>query len=50
MRLKIFTFSFMLLFATCSFAHAVHTANEPHKQMAAVFEILNKKDEDDEDE
>lgn len=40
----------MLLFTACSFGTVVYTAEEPHRQMAAIYEILQNKDEDDEDE
>ncbi len=51
MKFKFLTFSVMLLFTACSFGTVVYTAEEPHKQMSAVYELLKKKDEeDDEDE
>ncbi len=40
----------MLVFAACSFGTTIQTAEEPHRQMAAIYEILQNKDEDDEDE
>ncbi len=50
MASRFFTFSLILVFATCSFAHTVQTAEEPHKQMSEIFELLKEKDEDGKDE
>ena len=46
---RFLTFSFMFLFAACSYGTAVLTANEPHKEISKLHELL-KKDEDDDDE
>jgi hypothetical protein len=50
MKFKFLTFSIMLVFAACSFGTTIQTAEEPHRQMAAIYEILQNKDEEDEDE
>lgn len=39
----------MLLFAACSFGTTTLTAEEPHRQMAAIYEILEKEGEDDDE-
>lgn len=39
----------MLLFAACSFGTVVHTTNEPHKRMSAIYELFER-DEDEDDE
>ncbi len=39
----------MLLFAACSYGTVVQTANEPHKEMAAVYELLKKENDDDDE-
>ena len=39
----------MILFAACSFGTTTLTAEEPHRQMAAVYELLEREDEDDDE-
>lgn len=50
MVFRVLTFSVMLVFAACSFGTTIQTAEEPHRQMEAIYELLQKKDEDDDDE
>lgn len=50
MKFKFLTFSIMLIFAACSFGTAVQTANEPHKQMTEILELLKKDEDDDNDD
>lgn len=51
MKFKFLTFSFVLLFTTFSFGTTVLAAHEPHKETAAIFELLERENEkDDEDE
>lgn len=49
MRFRFLTLSIMLLFAACSYGTTVLTAHEPHREAAALLELLKEDEDDDED-